>query len=429
MREPRVLIISNNPFSLVSNNGKTLYSFFKDFNQSHIRQIFFSSEIPSIKGEYLATYESQILRNFFRSGRKWINYKIRRNNVTSQSSYTSSVKLITNLKKNKLIRDMREILWSFASLYDDNFKEYILKFNPDIVFFCAGDTIFSYKIVKEVLKLTSAKLVTYVTDDYITIEKGMSIYEKNRRKKIERFLRETVEKGELFYTISPMMKEYYDKKFSVNSEVIVNITEDFLLPIASEELNSEQKKYKSIIYAGGLHLNRNKSLLKFLEIISQMNNEFNTNFQIELYSGDSLNLKDIKKIGAERYIKMHGLLQPKDLKEKLNDADYLLFLESFDKNSINSTKYSLSTKIPEYLSLNKPIIAIGPPEVSSIKYLKDCSYPIGDLNISVEKLYNFFRDEELKNNIKNKAREKYIKHHSSIVKQKMYESLLTIVKY
>lgn len=101
-----------------------------------------------------------------------------------------------------------------------------------------------------------------------------------------------------------------------------------------------------------------------------MNNEFNTNFQIELYSGDSLNLKDIKKIGAERYIKMHGLLQPKDLKEKLNDADYLLFLESFDKNSINSTKYSLSTKIPEYLSLNKPIIAIGPPEVSSIKYLK-----------------------------------------------------------
>lgn len=72
----------------------------------------------------------------------------------------------------------------------------------------------------------------------------MSIYEKNRRKKIERFLRETVEKSELFYTISPMMKEYYDKKFSVNSEVIVNITEDFLLPIASEELNSEQKNIK-----------------------------------------------------------------------------------------------------------------------------------------------------------------------------------------
>ncbi len=52
--------------------------------------------------------------------------------------------------------------------------------------------------------------------------------------------------------------------------------------------------------------------------------------------------------------------------KKVEDSDYLLFLEGFSKEDIKSTWLSCSTKIPEYLSSRKPIIAFGSPQNGSI---------------------------------------------------------------
>ncbi|MEG0474048.1 MAG: hypothetical protein RR588_17145 [Solibacillus sp.] len=48
----------------------------------------------------------------------------------------------------------------------------------------------------------------------------------------------------------------------------------------------------------------------------------------------------------------------------------------------HKTRLSISTKIPEYLATGKPILAIGPSTLSSIKYLKSStdSFIIEDLS-------------------------------------------------
>jgi hypothetical protein len=55
----------------------------------------------------------------------------------------------------------------------------------------------------------------------------------------------------------------------------------------------------------------------------------------------------------------------------LAKADVLVHVESFDYSSRRSTVLSMSTKIPEYLSSGGCIMAIGPKDIASIRYLKE----------------------------------------------------------
>ena len=68
-----------------------------------------------------------------------------------------------------------------------------------------------------------------------------------------------------------------------------------------------------------------------------------------------------------------------------------MHVESFDEKSKNSTRYSLSTKIPEYLNSGVCIFAYGPDDIASIEYLKENSVAFvcsnkTDLRLTLKKL-------------------------------------------
>ena len=52
-------------------------------------------------------------------------------------------------------------------------------------------------------------------------------------------------------------------------------------------------------------------------------------------------------------------------------SDFLVHAESFDSENKKVTMLSISTKIPEYLSSNRCIVAIGPSEIASINLIKE----------------------------------------------------------
>ena len=56
---------------------------------------------------------------------------------------------------------------------------------------------------------------------------------------------------------------------------------------------------------------------------------------------------------------------------EMKKYDLLVHIESFEKKYTNKTKLSISTKIPEYLATGRPILAVGPRDISSIKYIKE----------------------------------------------------------
>lgn len=48
-----------------------------------------------------------------------------------------------------------------------------------------------------------------------------------------------------------------------------------------------------------------------------------------------------------------------------------MHVESFDEEEIEYFKFSMSTKIPEYLSVGRPIFCYGPDEIATVAYLAE----------------------------------------------------------
>ena len=107
-------------------------------------------------------------------------------------------------------------------------------------------------------------------------------------------------------------------------------------------------------------------------------------------------------------------------------ADILLHVESFDKKAIASTKYSFSTKIPEYLSAGKCVFAVGPSNVASIKYLSQFSCVSNENDDIYNELLNLINDNDLRNKIKIKCEEQFERDFSDKKQQESLKRILEI---
>ena len=170
----------------------------------------------------------------------------------------------------------------------------------------------------------------------------------------------------------------------------------------------------NFLYAGGLHFKRYETLNLLAKSIAKYNlNTKGKKAILKIYSGSEPS-RDIKRYlnikGASMFC---GSLTPQELKVELNRCDIPVHVESFDRKCIESTRLSISTKIPEYLSLGKPVLAIGPSEVASMKYLEECAFCITNSDIIYEELMKFLADNKLKENLSNEALNKFNKNHNT----------------
>ena len=413
---PKILVISNNPFSKTSNNGKTLASFFKEYPSENIAQLYFSSEIPNEDSykNYFRISDIQVLKSMvtFASAGSKVHVDI---NKKSFRYGEASAKSITNyIKKSDFSRLSRELMWKSKKWKSNEITYWLNDFSPDIVFFCAGDTGFAYDIVSYVLDRTGAKLITYITDDYVLPRRTASILWRLRRNIIFKKMNRTISRSNLFITISEQMRKTYKELFKKDSIVALNMTESMKI----DNFISENQNYNNIklIYTGGLHFKRYETLSLLANAINKYNkNSSGKKAFLSIYSTGMLSDKVLNRLNIKGASEFLGGLDSKELKIKLNEADIPVHVESFDLKSIESTRLSISTKIPEYLSLGKPILAIGPEEVASMKYIADCAFCINSADNIYENLALFLNDNILQSELSEKAVSMFDYHHNSIL--------------
>jgi glycosyltransferase involved in cell wall biosynthesis len=428
---PKILIVSNNPFSTTSNNGKTLASFFTEFPAEKIAQLYFSEEQPDNDTyyNYYKISDIQVLKSM-------INFKDAGETVSiakkhEENKYQKNI-LSNKLKNNSFFRFMREIMWHIGKWETVKLKNWISEFSPDIVFFCAGNSGFAYDVVSSILELTNSKLVTYITDDYILPRNTFSLFWWLHRNLIYKKMKKNVNRCDLFVTISEEMRHEYKIIFNKDSVTILNIPTSMKIESMS---CSKNKNYDNsiikLVYTGGLHYKRYNTLMLLGKSI-QLYNKRNANLrklELNIYSNQILNSKIFNKININEASKFCGSLNNNQLKIILNQADILVHVESFDKSCIEATRLSISTKIPEYLSLGKPIIAIGPSSIASMKYLSDSAFCITNENDIYDKLSQFIDNKDLKLKLADKAIDKYNKfHEKSVVMQNFKKQIENLFK-
>ena len=138
----------------------------------------------------------------------------------------------------------------------------------------------------------------------------------------------------------------------------------------------EVHKPIKFIYAGGIYLNRHKSLIEIANTLRILNSKSDSNpngevkAELHLYTGSQLNDKASNLLNDGRSVFNHGLISPNELSRIYQDSDVAIHCESFDLKYRLMTRLSFSTKIIDCFQSGCAILAIAWEEHTGIKCLK-----------------------------------------------------------
>lgn len=215
--------------------------------------------------------------------------------------------------------------------------------------------------------------------------------------------------------ISPLMKSAYEKKYGGNYSILMNSVK------IENPCLFEDKDCLLFSYAGGLHLNRYKSLLQIQKVIGKLS------IAAKLLIYTNSNSKEKYGDLFDKSITEFREFVPHDrVREIYEEADVLIHVESFDPEQIEYTKYSLSTKIPEYMSSGKPILCYAPENISVYQYVETSG---GGLCASTEKdlldcIVQLAENKQLRKNIGEKGFQQALLHHDIIAAQTLFLNVI-----
>ncbi len=399
--EKKILIITVNALDENTNNGKTFSSFFKNYPKSKIKQLYFHRDNPNttVCDNFYRISDEDILLNVF-------SIKNNFGKETVNQEFGNSIinpRVTSKIRKSYFFKLLRSIMFLRLNLISGKVFKWIYEFQPDVIFFCGGDANFLYKKVIKLARKLKIPIINYVTDDYTRITFTFNIfYLINRIWTRLEFINISKKPFVKNFTIGPQMTNFYLKYYNIASKPLMNLMD------ISKYDPIQTISFTKMVYIGRFHSNRSQILKDLAFTIS--NNKLN--FTIDIYSNYKLD-KELTKIKNEYpFISFRGSIPGFKVIDTLKNFDILLHFEAFDKKSINVTYLSISTKIPEYFLAGRPILAIGPSQISSIKYLKEnnAAIIVTNLNDLTNKL-NQFSDTKYIYEITNNQYVTLKKHH------------------
>ena len=293
----RVLIISNNALSMTSNNGKTLWSLFEDYPKKNLNQLFTRAELPSleINSYYRITNKDVLKGRISKSHRGGCISAV--SSAEQENAYKVS---IPSIKRTSLNCLFRELLW-FAGWKSPQLDEWIRYIKPDIIFFVAGDTLYSYKICEYVAKRTKASINVYITDDYICKRSKENVFDLLKRRLIVKRLKEILSYTHSFFTISEKMRTEYLNLLDKDSMPVFNISEK----LHKSDFDSGDKKNELLFtYTGSLYYGRDTILIEIAQRLSELSKNYNCLVRLEVYSNkdpDKIILDKLMNTGVASY--------------------------------------------------------------------------------------------------------------------------------
>lgn len=361
----RVLVVSHNVFSETENMGKTLVSYFKDFGQENLAQFYIHSEIPTsdICNNYYRVTDKEMIKSVlgFKTGKILSENNIQKSRKTSRTDSGTEAKLYQKARKRTpLIYILRNLWWKLGHWNNKQFRAWNDKINPDCIFFVSGDYAFMYDIALKIAKSRNIPLYVSCMDDYYFNNKNNGKFLGGfQYKHFMKSVNKAMSYSSAIFCICDSMTEDYEKLFNKKCVTIHTA--------ASFEGKLVGDKKRKISYIGNLGYNRHLQLIDIGRALKKLGTDID---HIDVYSSEKRE-EILKLMTAENGIVFHGSIPADEVKKVMAESLAVIHAESFDENIKNSVRYSVSTKIADSLMSGICILAYGPKEIASIKYLSD----------------------------------------------------------
>lgn len=378
-----VLYIDYNLIGESSATGQTLNNIFQNLKETKVLQYcpdyspqYHITTFQAVYEKKLSNPEYYIIKSIYR---KLFGIKDSNENVAymanngNSSTFISLGKLFLDLLPHRIDRK------TFRKLTD---------FKPDLIYILGG-SITSLKLALKMSKKFDIPIVFHIMDDWYSTAYNSSVYTRFGHKMVMKLTDRGLGRSTINLAISRKMADYYSEKFGKRFDYAMNCVKSI----------SYSKKTETdlitVLFSGGLHGGRAESLVEVGKAIKR--DEYLTSkCVLKIYS--SRNYLDEYGSQLSDYCSLNEYVPREQLFDNLKCADILLHVESFEEREINFFRYSMSTKIPEYLSVGRPVIVFGPKEICSVSFVDNNIVGFSCTNIKdfVNKLKLLCEDRSLR---------------------------------
>lgn len=367
----KILVITRSAWDTENGNGNTMNNLLYGWDKEEIANLYFRDEKPnnSTCKYYFSISDKEIIKSYLFPRYIPGNRFEWEEEINSENDENKVYKYFSK-KGNNFPLIVQNIAWNKHFWNQKKLDQFLEDFKPDIIFTPSFHTIFTHKMLHYIKNKTNAKVALFHGDDYLNPEN----YKRNIIDKayfVSRFknISKSIDLADLNYCISSKQKKEYEMIFNKEFKILTKGA-DFSELSSSNSQYSDVKKIK-VVYIGSLLYGRIKTLIEFVDKLKILNNKSDIKIYLDIYSQNQPSKDELNLIEQEGISKFNGKIPYEQVKDKINEYDIVLYIESFDKKEMNDTRLSFSTKIVDYLHSQRTILAIGPKSLAGMSYLKE----------------------------------------------------------
>ena len=414
----KVLILSHNTFGMNNNMAKTLSALFSSFPQAELCQLYIYGSLPETEAcsSYFRITDRDCLSSLLHPGRS-AGGEIA--GLASAGAHSA----IVSAGPRPFRRLCRELVWRCAGWDSAELKAWLEREKPSVLFIAPGDAAFLYRMGLTLAEEYSLPLVTYLCDDfYFHRTRFSSLWDTLRYASVRKWYARLCRRSDRLVAISEEYARALEREFS--SPVSVLMTGSALPAVR----RSRPEAIRTISYFGNISTHRYLSIAEVGRALDDLAARGKSVPTLRVYTGETIPeaealFRKISSIRPEPYV------SGEDFRRAIQEADMLLFTESFQPRDAEAVSFSVSTKIADYLASGIPILAYGPDTVASMRYLRDehAALCCSETDALAHTLESALRDGEALDSILRSAAQAYSRNHRIGANSEALHELLSSV--
>ena len=417
MKDLRVLVVSHNVFSRENNMGRSLAGLLSGWDPDALSQLYFCPEQPSLPlcRRYFRVTDLDALRSLWR--RRGQGQALPVDGAAGRVKPPPPAGWVYRLGhscRTPLLGLLRDGLWALALWDSPQLQAFLAEARPDVILFAAGDAVFSNRIVCRLAARYRLPVVTVSYDDFYS-KPRFSLFGTLHYRLRMGWARRIIRGGAGLLVASPAMAEAYAPVFQVPC-----------LPVYTSyaAVRPFSGRPGGVRYFGNLGLGRWRQLISIGRALAALRLPGLPPY-LEVYSQeDCPHIR--KKMLACPGIRFCGGISGSRVARLVSQSLVVIHTESFAPREVRRIRFSLSTKLADYLAFAPCILAYGPEEAASIAYLRDhrAAVIVSSERELSQGLVDACTQEARRAEVRTNARELAAEHHDPIQVSKQMRAVL-----
>ena len=427
MDNKKRVLVTTIPAWSERSGANTFSSLLEGYGADYVANIYTRADLPDSKvaGRYFQLLEWQVVKSIVtlnsHTGKEV--KAIDKGAILNSDTYIQEQQRYRFFHRNRwwIVLWFRELAWKLGFWKSKELRCFLDDFKPEVVIFSVESYLYYNRLNRYIVRYCKPhKVIGYLWDDNFTYkQRKHNIFSLVSRFMQRRSVRKTLVMCDDVIAISKKMKRECDATFGVNSVVLTK-------PIRSVSVTPyiyHGDHPLRIVYTGNLFYGRLNSIKLLAEVLLEVN-RYGVKCVLDIYTPTVISKADFDYVNNGS-CKIYGAIPQSEVYVQQQKADMLLFVE--DINPVNNTaRLSFSTKITDYLSCRRCILAIGSTDNSAIEYFQEEDVALtcankGDISTN---LHRVISDPLILTHYAEKAYECGLKNHNETVIKNTFFNLI-----